>query len=379
MTLFMKNNGRILVLAMSVIGIMLFMYACSKDGETIYEFNPDEPQAVKAPIVTVIYSAKALGDRQSNDLIYKGVEQAAVQYGVDVRQFSPESYDEGMAYLRTMFNYVSSSKNDTPRQLYIVCATEYDEYIRENSHVFAENPNAELLYVNTSVPLEEGCGSTLYMPYYGVMYEAGALTSAVFNKEEVFIVGANPVDEAVKEAIDGYTDGFDSEYYEFEGDWLAERGYYVHYLGENSGEGYHIPDSTAAHLLVYPYQELSFYDVPVYVLVCGGSANKMNYLMDVLGEAYYVLGVDVDLHKTNSLLAAVRHLDRAMILCVGQWLSSDGLPHHQTLGLASGYTETVINLDYTLGAKDYFEILVSDELLRQIHADAVRKEEEYGR
>ena len=75
MTLFMKNNGRILVLAMSVIGIMLFMYACSKDGETIYEFNPDEPQAVKAPIVTVIYSAKALGDRQSNDLIYKGVER----------------------------------------------------------------------------------------------------------------------------------------------------------------------------------------------------------------------------------------------------------------------------------------------------------------
>jgi hypothetical protein len=104
----------------------------------------------------------------------------------------------------------------------------------------------------------------------------------------------------------------------------------------------------------------------------------MNYLMDVLGGAYYVLGVDVDLHKTNSPLAAVRHLDRAMILCVGQWLSSDGLPHHQTLGLASGYTETVINLDYTLGAKDYFEILVSDELLRQIHADAVRKEEEYG-
>ena len=64
--------------------LVIFMAfgACTKDGNTIYQTNPDEEKPSTAPLVTVIYGPNGLGDRSYCDLIYKGVEEAAKKYGV---------------------------------------------------------------------------------------------------------------------------------------------------------------------------------------------------------------------------------------------------------------------------------------------------------
>ena len=85
------------------LSVLLAFVACTKEGNTIIEFDPDEPKASTAPLVTVIYNADALGDRSYNDLIFRGVEKTAREYGLRTMQMSPTSYEEGLAYLQTMF------------------------------------------------------------------------------------------------------------------------------------------------------------------------------------------------------------------------------------------------------------------------------------
>ena len=80
---------------------------------------------------------------------------------------------------------VSANAMDSVRQLYIICAAGYDDYIRANNHLFENNPYADLLYLETSDSLV-GKGSTLHLPYYGAMYEMGALLP-VLDRELLFI------------------------------------------------------------------------------------------------------------------------------------------------------------------------------------------------
>ena len=60
--------------------IILAFGACTKDGNTIYQIDPDEEKPSTAPLVTVIYGPNGLGDRSYCDLIYKGVEEAANEF-----------------------------------------------------------------------------------------------------------------------------------------------------------------------------------------------------------------------------------------------------------------------------------------------------------
>ena len=54
-----------------VLAAVMMLSACTKDGDTIYQWDPDEPTASTAPTVTVIYGKDALGDHSYNDLIYQ--------------------------------------------------------------------------------------------------------------------------------------------------------------------------------------------------------------------------------------------------------------------------------------------------------------------
>ena len=347
----------------------LFLTCCTKDGDTIYQPDSDEPKASTAPLVTVIYGKDALGDRSYNDLIYKGIEKAVAKYGLRSMQMSPTSYEEGLAYLQTMFQTVSATKADTIRRLYIVCAAGYDEYIRQNAHLFAENPNADLLYLETPDPLPEGCGSTLYMPYYGAMYEGGAILP-VFNENATLVI-SNPEDQTVVGAAKGFTDGFYTDYYRIEYDSLEmswgytwEKNLQTMYLAEHSGEGYNIADSTA-------FQVINDCEGTI-IPICGGSGYTLMYISEIASYHGYV-GIDVE--NESYTMSIFKRIDRAVGLCIGQWLSPEGMPKHQVLGLKDGYTGVALHL-----SGYYFEQYnqyIPETLRQQIHEDAIRKEEEY--
>lgn len=348
----------------ALLSVLMFA-ACTKDGDTIYQPDPDEPKASTAPLVTVIYGKDALGDRSYNDLIYQGVEEAATKYGLRTMQLSPTSYEEGRGYLQSMFQTVSQTLNDSVRRLFIVCAAGYDDYIRQNSHVFDNNPYADLLYLETSEPLESS-GSTLYLPYYGAMYEAGAIMPSTHYNECMLVI-ANPQDETINSSAKGFSDGFMSDYYEVRDYWgdIEEKKLETCYLADKAGEGYNIPDSTAFRILNKVNETFDYgYIIPL----CGGSGVKLRYLGDVsLGNG--CMGVDIE--SPDAVISAVKHIDRAVGLCIGQWLSPEGMPKHQVLGLKEGYTEVIV-YHY-----DLYDNYITDELRQQIHEDAIRKEADY--
>jgi basic membrane protein A len=347
---------------------VMMLAACTKEGDTIYEWDPNEPKASTAPLVTVIYGQDALGDRSYNDLIYQGVEEAAAKYGLRTMQLSPTSYEEGRGYLQSMFQTVSQTLNDSVRRLFIVCAAGYDDYIRQNSHLFDSNPNADLLYLETPEPLAAG-GSTLYLPYYGAMYEAGAI-QPVFNESATLII-SNPEDQTVVGAGKGFTDGFYTDYYRIEYDSLEqswgftwEKNLQTIYLAEHTGEGYNIDETTAFQVL----NECEYTIIPI----CGGSGYTMMYLCEIASSHGYV-GIDVE--NESCTMSILKHIDRAVGLCIGQWLSPEGMPKHQVLGLKEGYTGVALHLrDYRL---EQYNKYIPETLRQQIHEDAVRKEEAY--
>ena len=347
---------------------VMMLAACTKEGDTIYEWDPNEPKASTAPLVTVIYGQDALGDRSYNDLIYQGVEEAAAKYGLRTMQLSPTSYEEGRGYLQSMFQTVSQTLNDSVRRLFIVCAAGYDDYIRQNSHLFDSNPNADLLYLETPEPLAAG-GSTLYLPYYGAMYEAGAIRP-VFNESATLII-SNPEDQTVVGAAKGFTDGFYTDYYRIEYDSLEqswgftwEKNLQTIYLAEHTGEGYNIDETTAFQVL----NECEGTIIPI----CGGSGYTLMYLCEIASSHGYV-GIDVE--NESCTMSILKHIDRAVGLCIGQWLSPEGMPKHQVLGLKDGYTSVALHLGgYSL---EQYNRYIPETLRQQIHEDAIRKEEAY--
>lgn len=356
--------------------LLAALTSCSTEGDIVYQPDPNEQKASTVPLVIVVYDGDGVGDQSYNDLIYQGVEETANKYGLRTLQLLPQSNEEGFAMLEMLFRQMSTA-NDTIRRLCIVASPVYDEFVRENSSRLESNERAALLYLETSTSLE-GKGSTLYLPYYGAMYEAGNI--APLFAPHVTLIGANPVNESVAEAIKGFTAGFDDRQAELAAT-VWEEGYdgfnsgmlYTEYIGQKAGEGFSIDDE-AALTMIEDCELVSEY-LDLLVPICGGAANTFIRLADITA-AYNYMGVDREQNTVYSHFSAVKHIDRAVALCISQWLSADGMPKHQSLGLASGYTEVVLHPqddDTRSRVKQY----LTDDVRAAIHQQAIRKEKSH--
>lgn len=361
------SNKLVSTLLIGCLGVLLF--SCDKDGDTIYKTDPTEQQASTAPLVTVIYDAEGVGDLSYNDLIYRGVEEAAQKYNLRTLQLSPQTYAEGLLCLETWFQQMSQT-SDSIRRLCIVASPVYDEFVRKNNRRLEQNKYADLLYLENKTPLE-GKGATLYMPYEGAMYEAGNIVSLFANN--ITLIGANPVNESVAEAIKGFTDGFNDRQDDIarggsDQEAFMEGTVQTLYLGEKAGEGFHIDDETALILLRDNEINNEFSDM--LIPVCGGAANTFVRLADIT-SAYTYMGVDCAQTSVFSHLSAVKHIDRAIVQCISQWLSTEGMPKHQSFGLASGYTEVVLHPHRNKGL---VETYLTDNVRAAIHQRAIERE-----
>ncbi|MCR4920178.1 MAG: hypothetical protein K5945_00525 [Bacteroidaceae bacterium] len=353
---------------------LLLLAACTKDGNTIYLPDPNEEQASRQPLITVVYGANALGDRSYNDLIYEGVERASQELGLRTMQQSPRTYEEGLQYLELIFSQMETTP-DTVRRLFIVAGTSYDEFIRANSKRLEANPYADLLYLETRNPLE-GKGSTLFMPYYGAMYEAGRIM-AMTVYPSVMLVGANRQTESVVDAIQGFQDGFEA------GMQLLTEAQTKHskltttWLDETGNRGFSIADTTALRLLLKWDAERYETVVPV----CGGSFNAFLRMNTLVGLS--LVGVDFFYDSYYSIYSVVKHIGQVMNLCIRQWYSGQGIPKHQSFGLASGYMEVVLASPIDIWEPDGYTghtvPKLTEEMKQTIHEEALRKEEEYER
>ena len=367
-----QGVSRATLLSMAVIlvlcGSMTVLTSCSKD-ETIYVPDPtDAPRT--SPLVTVVYSPDALGDQSFNDLIYSSVENVSNRNGLRSLHLSPATREEGLAYLEDIFRQTETA-GDTIRRLLIVASSDYDTWLRQNNKRLEGNPRADLLYFETSTPLD-GKGSTLFMPYYGAMYEAGAI--APHFQPKALLIGANPEDEYVGEAMQGFKDGFAT-------DWVATsqtKSLTTMYIGQHAGEGYSISDTLALKMM-REYEEQSeglLGKASAIIPVCGGASAVFFRLSTILNQ-FIVMGIDVMNTAANCQYSVVKRIDMAVETSIRQWLNGEGIPKHQSLGLASGYTDLIVNAHPYWFVPSSTSGEPSAELLRQIREEAIRKEAEY--
>ena len=354
--------------------LLVTVVSCTKDGDTVYKPDPAEQQASTAPLVVVIHNVEGVGDQSYNDLIYQGVEEAALQHGLRTLQLSPKTQQEGLAYLEELFRQMSAA-SDTIRRLCIVTGPAYDDFIRKNNSRLEKNPRADLLYLETNKPLE-GKGSTLQLPYYGAMYKAGSIAS--FFASRVTLVGANPVDMAVVGAVEGFTSGFndrqESSIFNLQSSiYEADATLSTIYLSENANSGYAVNDEDALRLLRDNDIDNEYTDL--LVPVCGGAVSTFARLAGIT-NGYTFMGVDTSWPSVYCHFSVVKNIDLAVEQCIGQWLSAEGMPKHQSLGLATGYTELLLH-PQNAEVRNMVQQQLTDAVMANIHEQAIRKEAEY--
>lgn len=344
---------------------LLFFAACTK--APIYQPDPsDTPSTL--PLVTVIYDPGALGDMTYNDLIYEGVERAAIEHGLRTRQYSPNNLEEGIFFLSSLFDQMSDPA-DTTRQLLIVAGSSYDKLVRSNNKRLEANPRADLLYFETKEPLE-GKGSSIHIRFYGAMYMAGAVTPLFSN--EVLMVAANPYD--VHDAEEGFKAGFNSEFSHNLSDPISQdRTLFVEYLADQPGQGYSIDDVTALHLMYE--QPWSSYYTKTIIPLCGGASAVFRRLAENDGF-FSFMGIDSVILSVSSSYAAIKHSDQVVEECIGQWISEGGLPKHQSFGLDEYYTEMNFCPAESEDMSVFFDILPGDTF-PSLYREAVEKEAQY--
>jgi basic membrane protein A len=344
----------------------LLFTSCTKEGDTIILPTPGEEQPAATPLVTVIYDPNGVGDRSYNDLIYKGVEAAAKKYGIRTLQLSPESEEQGLVYLKTMFSQMENA-NDTVRRLFITPSFIFDDYIRANNHRLEANPYADLLYLETDTPLE-GKGSTFYIDYFGAMYMSGCMVQYAA-REVVSLLLANPSTLTVREAGNGFQAGFNDTKPLNENKPLT---LHVRYLSDKPVGGFTVADSTATR--IFEEELHSLYGEKInyvtFVPVCGGSMHAFFRAAKSYISSMNYVGVDADMtaDKDYCIFSTLKHIDKVIVDYIGMWLNGS-MPKHKRMGLADGVTDVAIG-NYTY--KTSLDKLNLDSL-RQV---AIRKEGE---
>ena len=348
--------------------------ACTKDGDTIYQPDPNEEAANTAPLVTVIYDANALGDHSYNDLIYEGVERTAQELGLRTMQQSPLTYEEGLQYLELMFRQMETAQ-DSVRRLFIVTSPGYDDYIRKNNKRLEANPYTDLLYLETRTPLE-GKGSTLFLTYYGAMYEGGRIEAAT-ERSNVLLIGANRQTPAITEALQGYRDGFEAGLQLLTENQARQNHLSSTFLDETGTGGFSVADTTALRML----RQWGNTNVNTLVPVCGGASVTFSRIIDSMLEDMIIIGIDTFSDIYFSPYSIVKHIDVAVAQTIKQWANDGTMPKHQSLGLAEGYTEVMLNpyRDIYIWTPSGYEgttaPCLTPEMKQEMHEEAVEKEE----
>lgn len=355
-----------------ILAVCFLLTCCTKEGDTIYQSPPGEEQPPTSPLITVIYDPDGLGDRSYNDLIYRGVEEAAKKYGLRTLQLAPENKEQGLVYLETMFSQIENL-DDTVRRLFITPSILYDAYIRANNKRLEKNPNADLLYMETTTPLV-GKGSTFYIDYYGAMYMSGCMVHYAAN-DLVSLLLANPHTQTVSEAGRGFQDGFnDTPQLNAAKPLILD----VRYLSDEPAGGFKIADSTATRIFdeeMHYFSDTNTNNVTL-VPVCGGAMHAFFRAAKSIISSYKYVGIDADMtaDKDYCIFSTLKRIDKVIADYIGMWLNGN-MPKHQTLGLADGATDVIIgNYTYAYSIKGgLWDNGLNMDSLRQV---AIRKEGE---
>lgn len=301
-----------------------------------------------SPVVIAIYQPNGMGDLGYNDAVYSGVQQAAKEIGLRTYNIEPSTYESGIATIKSML----AMQEEGVKYLYVVLADAgYDDFLTHYGDSIPDNEFSTILMLGKREASNKT--HTLCLPYYGIFYEAGAMARKMDDVKNILIISADSTMSSLESAREGFIEGYKPE---------SGKNINTVYLNDKIN-GFNMADK----LYEYAYEADDTFDLVV--PICGGSCQGLYRYNREHRESFYTLGIDADMCLYSPLVpfSCVRHFDRAIYDCIKLW-NTDILPRSQSLGISSGYVETII-------APDYYEQFAG--VYDSIHTKAIAKEKEY--
>lgn len=296
--------------------------------------------------VEVVFSPQGVGDQGYNDKVLYGLQKASVKYGFTLAVHIPKDVSQGVSAYENWLD--RGLEEEYERSLFIFFGEEYLPVVK--AVALPEDSRMDVMMFETSEPVDGVY--TFRVSSYAAAYLAGALSVMDYGDDEqhACIIAANPYDENVRTAVDGYSGGF----MEAGGD-----GFDVFYLSEEPYEGYNMQEA------VYQKCNEVMGNYTIFFSAAGAS-NKGLYRYS-RENVDFAVGMDDDMSLFSSFLpfSVVKHMDRVVIDVLDGLLSGKDVPYHQEFMYESGYEELVLapahSLDHFLDISHISERIVEIE------------------
>ena len=329
--------------------LLLTLFSCTKNEEELNIYN-------YATEVVAVFTPNKFGDQTDAGLIYQGIVRATDSLGLSFRPIFPATYEEGA---ETLAELVGRNQQGRKR-LVIATDPEYSDYLRNMALQgnIVDSDSTKLLVLDGGFSHPDVY--TVHVPFYGMMYKAGYLASHMNDVDSVRIYLANDKYLYMREARDGFIDGFTIN---------RENTIDVVDFSEmtlSDTEGFQC--RTQAYMFYAPECYTRFNMI---LPICGDtSMGFIRYNRDFPGR-FYTVGVETDMsiYTSDVPFSCVEHIDRVLVACITDW-KNEQLEHYRKFGLEGGWTEVVVS--------DKYKHLL-ESVSQEIHHQALEKEVSYDK
>ena len=309
--------------------------------------HDEQEEIVATRQLHVLLLPHELGDMGYGDAILRGVQTIRRDTpDLEVRIYQPESTEEGKA----IFYKWATSENHSQPSLFIVTSDEYEaamcEYFDKNSLasgkdiLLFESENLE------NLPIHYFTTTT-----YGASYIAGVTAFACSTKPPLLVFGSL-WDSSSYCGLDGFAEGYTSR---SASDIIGD-----HVLSDD-WSGYAMANEVYAMMEEW-VDKYGF----IYPIAGGSNHGIYRYLREYTTDTY-TAGYDADCSHlcANVVGSTIKHIDRLLVVYIGEWLTSGTMPEQTIYGLESGYIEWMLAPDYEEAYGDLVESVREEAILME--------------
>lgn len=338
---------------------------CSKDdGDPTIEAQP------RIATVTYLVSLGGLGDNSYNDAAAEAIFGFAKESGARLRLLLPHSRTEA----EQMWTQWLSDNAEQDSAVLIVGGSEYEQMVQRQAVTYhnqlaAMHQRGSRMLIFESDAEIEGI-STVRVSRYGAAYLCGAMSG----KFDAYILAAMQDDAMLKDAISGFTDGWNAHH---------EEGLHVtvQYLADDEA-GFAMPDSAYRVMMTRIRQAPLLYQEMVFPILGGSNFGVLRAMNDEEANLGLVIGMDVDQSIVSSRVpfSMVVHIGDVVHRYLDDWIAGrDWLPTC-TVDMAEGGAEVLLHPSFyqrgTLMSDLYADPDTFWRLYEQYKDEAIRKENE---
>jgi len=358
-------NKKLIALFIAIC-IALALSSCKNNDDGGVTYVPVVMPKTVEKVVVILYPPNALGDASYYDNISYGVHSSAIKNKLYTSlDIVPSDWNEAEQYIETVLKLQSA---DSDVLLLFADAA----YIPLLNKLEKSTLEKQQILVMEAREIENQAISTVFMPQYGMSYLAGiaAKSLSAYFASQVKIRSlcflANTENHILYDWMAGYSEGFGESYgkvYDLsditnagtEANEAVKTASFLilrlssgdNKLGIDSVSGFNNSNTVYGAMSVLQSSDYPFH---LYIPLCGsGIQGVLRYSREAHDKNFLISGINSDMSFYGRYVpfSTVKHVDKVIEKCITQWVNEKKIPHYQEFGLKDGYTELVIDKNFS--------------------------------